>query len=62
VGATEDGLIIVPNRGDQFEAIPQGGDAYLAAHGGGPMEFQRDPRTGRVTGLKVGQLILERTP
>jgi CubicO group peptidase (beta-lactamase class C family) len=62
VGATEDGLVIVPNRGDPFDAIPQGKDVYMAANGGGRIEFQRDPRTGRVTALKVDRLTLERTP
>jgi CubicO group peptidase (beta-lactamase class C family) len=62
VGLTEDGLILVPNRGDPFEAIPQSEDVYAAANGGGPLQFQRDAGSGRITGLAIAGLTLRRMP
>ena len=62
VGLTEDGLILVPSRGDPFEAIPQAEDVYAAANGGGPLQFERDGSSGRITGLKIAGLTLRRMP
>lgn len=60
VGLMGDGLIVVASQGDPVEAIPQGHDVYVLAGGGQRLEFVRDAQTGRVTGLKVERLTLER--
>ena len=60
VGLSGDGLTIVPNRGDPFEAIPQSEDVYAAGNGGGPLQFQRDPASGRVVALALAGLTLRR--
>jgi CubicO group peptidase (beta-lactamase class C family) len=62
VGMTEDGLILIPSRGDPFEAIPQAEGVYAAANGGGPLEFKRDARSGRITGLAIAGMTLRRAP
>jgi CubicO group peptidase (beta-lactamase class C family) len=62
VGLTEDGLILMPSRGDRFEGIPQSEDVYAATNGGGPFQFERDPRSGRITGLAIAGLTLRRMP
>ncbi|MDB5667969.1 MAG: hypothetical protein JWL74_919 [Alphaproteobacteria bacterium] len=61
VGLTEEGLILVANRGDPIEAIPQRQDVYALANGPDRLQFRRDPSSGRITGLTVGGLTLERT-
>jgi hypothetical protein len=62
VGLTDEGLILVPQRGDPAEAIPQGEDVYAVPDGGGRLEFKRDPGSGRITGLTIDGLALVRTP
>jgi len=59
---TEEGLILVTNRGDPVEAIPQGQDVYALANGPDRIQFQRDPSTDRITGLTLGRLTLQRAP
>ena len=60
VGLTEDGLIVVTNRGDPFEAIPQGQDVYAVAQAGERLTFERDPASGRITGVSLERLTLPR--
>ncbi len=62
VGMTEEGLILVANRGDPVEAIAQGQDVYALTNGPGRIQFQRDPRSGGITGLTLDRLTLERAP
>ena len=62
VGLTEEGLIVVANRGDPAEAIPQAEDSYELANGAGRLEFQRDAASGRITGLTVDGSALQRVP
>lgn len=62
VGMTEEGLILVANRGDPIEAIPQGQDVYALTNGPGQIRFQRDPTSGRITGLALDRLTLQRAP
>jgi CubicO group peptidase (beta-lactamase class C family) len=62
VGLTDEGLILIPARGDPAEAIPQGEDVYAVPDGGGRLEFKRDPGSGRITGLTIDGLALVRTP
>ncbi len=62
VGLTDEGLIVVANRGDPVEAIPQSEDVYALSDGGGRLQFQRDAGSGRITGLTVDGVTLRRTP
>jgi CubicO group peptidase (beta-lactamase class C family) len=62
VGLTEEGLIVVPSRGDPDEAIPQSEDVYALAEGGERLQFQRDARSGRITGLTLDGVTLQRAP
>ena len=61
IGLTGEGLIVVANRGDPVEAVPQAEDVYALAEGGERLQFQRDPRTRRITGVTVERLTLQRT-
>jgi CubicO group peptidase (beta-lactamase class C family) len=61
VGLTEEGLILIASRGDPSEAIPQGQDVYALTNGAGRLQFQRDP-SGRITGLTIDRLTLQRAP
>lgn len=60
VGMTEDGLVVIPDGRGADEAIPQGPDVYALTGGGERLQFQRDPRTGRITGLQAERLTLQR--
>lgn len=61
VGLTDAGLILAANRGDPVEAIPQAQDVYALAAGGERLQFERDA-AGRVSGLKLDGLELQRAP
>lgn len=62
VGMTEEGLVVIPDGRDADEAIPQGPDLYALTGGGERLQFLRDPRTGRITGLQAERLTLQRAP
>jgi CubicO group peptidase (beta-lactamase class C family) len=60
VGTTDDGLVIVPNAGAEFVAIPQGADVYVSPDNGFRVEFKRDPRSNGITALTVAGSTLQR--
>ena len=62
IGLRGDSLVLVPSQGESVEAVPQQEDVYALAERGERMEFQRDRKSGRITGLPLGRLTLQRAP